>query len=144
MGNHWNSKLSDGNLWGVSQPLPYSSEVQRTLLAERVTQFTQRLQQKNPTANIIVSGDLNAQWDERSLKVLGSRGLSNLMTYKDLFPKNSWYSTNYNGGSSSIDHMFVNDVLLAKEPEFEILHINSNFMGKISDHDPVIGRFKIP
>lgn len=142
IGNHMNSKLSDGNLWGVEQPLPYSSEIQRTLIAERVTQFTQRLQKKNPDANIIVTGDMNAYWNERSMLLLGSRGLTNLMTYKNICPANTWYSINFNGGAANIDHIFANDALLAKEPQYEIVHFNANFMGKVSDHDPAISRFK--
>ncbi|MBC7661874.1 MAG: 5'-nucleotidase C-terminal domain-containing protein [Chitinophagaceae bacterium] len=144
IGNHMNSKLSDGNLWGVSQPLPYSSEIQRALIVERVTQFEQRLQAKNPNANIIVLGDMNAYYNERSMKLLGSRGLTNLMSYRDLCPPNSWYSINFNGGAANIDHIFVNEALLAKSPEFEIVHFNANYMGKISDHDPSISRYAFP
>ncbi|MBC7532513.1 MAG: 5'-nucleotidase C-terminal domain-containing protein [Oligoflexus sp.] len=142
LGNHMNSKLGDGNLWGVDQPLPFSSEVQRSLIVDRVTKFTQRLQQKSPGANIIVTGDLNAYWNDRSMKLLESRGLTNLMTHKNLFPSNSWYSIGFSGSSGAIDHIFVNDALLQKEPEFEIVHMNTNYMGKVSDHDPAISRFK--
>ncbi len=142
IGNHLNSKLSDGNLWGVEQPLNNNSEVQRSLIAKKVNQFVARLIKVNPGTNVIVCGDMNAYWNETSMQVLAGKNLKNLMTYANLYPSNQWYSINFNGGTASIDHILANDTLLTKEPEFEIVHINSIFMNKASDHDPAISRFK--
>lgn len=142
IGNHFNSKLGDGNLWGVTQPLSFASDDQRSSIARRVNQFASRLLAKNPDMNVIVTGDLNAYWNENALEVLAGTDFQNLMTYKDLVPKDKWYSTNFNGGTGAIDHMFVNKRMLNMAPEFEIVHINSIYMNKVSDHDPIIGRFE--
>lgn len=142
IGNHFNSKLGDGNLWGAEQPLDFGSEVERSLIASRVHQFAARLMAKDPSANVIIAGDLNAYWNENSLKILAGSQFTNLMTHKDLVPRNDWFTSNYNGSTGAIDHMFVNDKFLAREPEFEIVHLNSIFMNHLSDHDPIIGRFK--
>lgn len=142
IGTHFNSKLGDGNLWGATQPLDFASEDQRSLIAKKINQFVGRLVANDPTMNVIVAGDMNAYWNEASLKVLEGKTLVNLMTHASLLHNNRWYTTNYNGGAGAIDHMFVNGRLLEKSPEYEIIHINSIFMNKVSDHDPLIGRFK--
>jgi len=144
IGNHLNSKLSDGNLWGAEQPLGNHSEIQRTLAAKKLNQFVARLLQVAPDSNVILAGDMNAYWNETSMDVLAGKHLKNLMTHGDLFPRNKWYSTNYNGSTGAIDHIFADANLLAKEPEFEVIHMNSIYMNKTSDHDPVISRFKFP
>lgn len=102
IGTHFNSKLGDGNLWGVNQPLNFLSEDQRSLIGKKVNQFVGRLLAKDPNANVIVTGDMNAYWNEVSMEVLAGKVLVNLMTHEDLVPKDQWYSTNYNGGTAAI------------------------------------------
>jgi hypothetical protein len=36
----------------------------------------------------------------------------------------------------------VSKALLDFEPELDIIHLNSNFMDKISDHDALVARFR--
>ncbi len=141
IGNHLNSKLGDASLWQAEQPAEMGSERQRSLMATRIHSFVAELLQQDPSAHVLVSGDFNAYWYENSMRLLAGDRLQNLMTYADLVPKNDWYTTNYDGGSSAIDFIFASRAFLNRRPELEILHINSNFMGKLSDHDPVISRF---
>lgn len=142
IGTHLNSKLGDGNLWGVTQPLGFDSEVKRSLMSKKINEFVARLVVKDPNVNVIVAGDMNAYWNEDSIKALAGSQMVNLMTFDGKYPKNKWYSSNYNGSTGAIDHILATHNLAAKEAEFEILHINSMFMFNISDHDPVIARFK--
>jgi hypothetical protein len=53
-------------------------------------------------------------------------------------PKDQQYTTNFNGNSQPLDYIFVNNNVFDKCAETEILHINSDYMGRLSDHDPVI------
>ena len=76
------------------------------------------------------------------MKVLAGDYLSNLMTYPGLLTKDKWYTSNYDGNSAAIDHIFASRPMMFKEPQFQILHINSDYMTKASDHDPLVARFK--
>jgi predicted extracellular nuclease len=142
IGNHLNSKLGDGNLWGAQQPLTFDSETSRSAIAKRVNQFATRLIEKDPTAHLIIAGDMNAYWNEGSLKILAGSHFQNLMTYPGLLDSTDWFTTNFNGSTGAIDHMFVSKNLLAREPQYEIVHINSVYMNHLSDHDPILARFK--
>ncbi len=57
-------------------------------------------------------------------------------------PENMRYTTNHNGNSQSLDYIFVNKGLKSKKPEFNVLHLNSDYMGRLSDHDPVSSAFQ--
>lgn len=141
IGNHFNSKLGDSSTWSSVQPVVFGSEVKRSKLAERVNAFVAHLDFKNPSANIVVLGDFNAYVDETSMKILEGNLLKNLMNYNNIWPKEKRYTTNFNGNSQALDYIFVNQNLLNKKPEFEVLHINSDYMGRLSDHDPLTSRF---
>ena len=103
--------------------------------------FVQFLERKNPGCLITVVVDFNAYYNERSMRVLAGQEMVNLIEYKNLIPRNMRYTTNHNGNSQSLDYIFVNKEFLNYHPQPEILHINSNFMGRISDHDPFLARF---
>ncbi len=141
IGNHLNSKLGDQSLWQAEQPADLGSEAKRARMAGKIHDFVAQILRLNPALPVIVAGDFNAYWYENSLRMLAGGLLKNLMTYSNLCPTNEWYTTNYDGGASAIDHVFVTAGFLAREPEIEIVHFNSDFMGKLSDHDPVVTRF---
>ncbi|MBK25205.1 MAG: hypothetical protein CME70_14520 [Halobacteriovorax sp.] len=142
IGNHFNSKLGDSSAWSAIQPVTLGSEERRARLAMKINEFVGRLSFKNPKANIAVVGDFNAYMTENPMRVLEGNLLKNLMTYGNLWPEDKRYTTNFNGSSQALDYIFVNENLLKKDPEFEVLHINSDYMGRLSDHDPLISRFR--
>lgn len=142
IGNHFNSKLGDTKTWSAIQPVTLGSENRRAKLAVKINEFVTNLSYKNPNGNIAVVGDFNAYMTEMPMRILEGNVLKNLMTYGDLWPLEKRYTTNFNGSSQALDYIFVNENLLNKEPEFEVLHINSDYMGRLSDHDPLISRFK--
>ena len=142
IGNHFNSKLGDASRWDAVQPLNFRSEVRRDLLADKINDFVELLTRLSPRAHILVVGDFNSLVDEDSMKVLEGLHLRNLMNYGGLVAKNDRYTTNHNGNSQPLDYIFANAVMLKREPEFEVLHINTDFMGRLSDHDPLVSRFK--
>lgn len=142
IGNHFNSKLGDTSFVGATQPPYPKSDEERAELAMGINEFVRILEMREPNANIIVLGDFNANYNERSMRTLENGGdLTNLMFYKDLVHPNDRYSHNHNGSSTAIDFIFANKNLVAKEPALDVLHINSDYMGRISDHDPVVASF---
>jgi predicted extracellular nuclease len=141
LGNHLNSKLGDTSLFDAEQPFYSRSEERRVPRAMLLNDYVQLLERQNPGALISVVGDFNAYYNERSMRVLAGQEMVNLIEYKNMIPKNMRYSTNHNGNSQALDYIFVNKEFLKYHPQPEILHINSNFMGRISDHDPFLARF---
>lgn len=142
IGNHFNSKLGDTSAWSNKQPVKLGSEERRAGLAKMINKFVQEIQRVDPDANVIVAGDFNAYIVETPMRILEGNTLKNLMTYGDLLAPEKRYTTVYNGNSQALDYIFVNKALLSKEPQIEVLHINSDYMGAFSDHDPLVARFK--
>lgn len=138
--NHFNSKLGDTGYWNATQPVIRGSEIKRAKLASKVNQFVNLIERRNPQANIVVLGDFNAYLNEGPMRVLEGNILFNLMR---TIPENLHYSTNHNGNSQSLDYIFVNQKLKEKLKKFDVLHLNSNYMGRLSDHDPVHASFSL-
>lgn len=142
IGNHFNSKLGDTSFWGAQQPPYPESDEERATLAMGINEFVRILEMREPNAHIAVLGDFNAQYNERSMRTLENGGdLINMMFHPGLVHPGDRYSHNHNGSSAAIDFIFANKNFMAKEPGFEVLHINSDYMGRLSDHDPVIAKF---
>lgn len=139
IGNHLNSKLGDIDLWGNQQPARPLSDDKRARRSAKINGFIRWIELENPKANIVVLGDFNALPEEGSMKSLTGNG-EQLRNMIFTLPKNERYTTNYNGNSQALDYIFVNHRIFAKCAESEILHINSDFMGRVSDHDPVMLR----
>lgn len=136
--NHFNSKISDTSHFSIHQPIMRNTEIKRSKLAKVISDFVHRIERNNPRANIAVVGDFNAYVNEMPMKVLESDNLFN--TIRNL-PREEWYTTNHNGNSQSLDYIFINKNLKDKYRAFEIPQINSDYMGRLSDHDPVISIF---
>ncbi len=137
IGNHLNSKIGDIDFWGVNQPARANSDFRRAAMANKISDFIRWLEKENPKANIVILGDFNALPEEGSMALLSEseRLLKNMIF---TVPENERYTTNYNGSSQPLDYIFVNNNIFNKNAKAEILHINSDFMGRLSDHDPVI------
>ena len=141
LGNHLNSKLGDSSHWGNIQPAKIKSDFRRIAMANQINEFVRRIQFENPNANIIVLGDFNAYATEQSMKNLEGDG--DLINLTWSMPKDQRYTTNYNGSSQSLDYIFVNPKLHNHLIKAENIHINSDYMGRLSDHDPVMALFDL-
>ncbi len=142
IGNHFNSKLGDTSFWGAQQPPYPKSDERRALLAQGINEFVRIIEFREPNAHVVVLGDFNAQYNERSMRTLENEGtLHNMMFSGNLVDPADRYSHNFNGSSSAIDFIFANKNLMSKSPVLEVLHINSDYMGRLSDHDPVLASF---
>ncbi|EQC52642.1 endonuclease/exonuclease/phosphatase family protein [Bacteriovorax sp. DB6_IX] len=138
IGNHLNSKLGDRDRHGAIQPFISGSEAKRVPKSKKLNEFVNIIKKKNPGAHVFVMGDFNANMNEGSMKVLEGDILVNMMR---MLPKKERYSTNHNGNSQPLDYIFSTKEILERDARFEVLHINSDYMGRTSDHDPVIGKF---
>ena len=142
IGNHLNSKLGDMDFWGNLQVARANSDDKRGRKTAIINRFIHWLQEENPRAHIVVLGDFNALAEEGSMSVLTDKE----KTLKNMIfslPKNERYTTGHGGNSQSLDYVFVNnEIFFKRSPEAQILHINSDYMGRLSDHDPVLLRIK--
>jgi uncharacterized protein len=140
IGNHFNSKGGDQPLFGANQPPALNSEVQRDQQAAIVKNFVQSILAINPSANVIVAGDLNDFEFSKPLTTLESAGLNTLV---ETLPANERYTYNFEGNAQTLDHILVSNNLLTNLNGFDVVHINSEFAEQVSDHDPVLARFAL-
>ncbi|MBD2156858.1 SdiA-regulated domain-containing protein [Leptolyngbya sp. FACHB-16] len=140
IGNHFNSKGGDQPLFGPNQPPTLTSENQRNQQATIVRDYVQTLLAANPTANVIVAGDLNDFEFSNPLSILENGGLNTLV---ETLPANERYTYNFQGNAQVLDHILVSDNLLTNLDGFDVVHINSEFADQVSDHDPVVARFNL-
>ncbi|MFF0794265.1 lamin tail domain-containing protein [Streptomyces spiralis] len=138
VGNHFNSKGGDQPVHGAFQPPTLSSETQRTAQAKEVNTFVSGLLDKDPKAKVVVLGDLN---DYQFSKPLAALTAGDVLTdLINTLPVNERYSYVYDGNSQTLDHILVSSAV--KKPEYQVVHINSEFSDQTSDHDPQVVRFK--
>ncbi len=148
IGNHFNSKGSDTSLWAANQPPQFKSESKRTKIAALVNNFATQILNKDSEANVIILGDFNDFNESRPLKTLEGSNLENLANVKDsdgqpLVLPNDQYTYNFGGNSQPLDFIIVSENLITKkDPKLEIIHINTDYMGQVSDHDPIIASFE--
>ncbi|WP_155969106.1 DUF4347 domain-containing protein, partial [Kamptonema formosum] len=142
--NHFNAKLADEPLFGVNQPAGQSSQSQRNQQAAIVANFIKNgstgILDIDPNANVVVLGDLNDFEFSSPLNILKGAGLSVLA---EQLPAGERYTYNYEGNSRAMDHILVSGNLLGNLDGFDIVHVNSEFAFKYSDHDPSLARFNL-
>jgi predicted extracellular nuclease len=140
--NHFNSKGGDQPLFGRFQPPVRSSEVQRHQQAQIVHDFVASILGFDSQADIVVLGDLNDFDFSDTLSILKAGVLNELM---ETLPPNERYTYDFEGNSQSLDHMLASNHLMQKtSPEYDIVHVNSEFADQSSDHEPQLTRFTLP
>ncbi|WLR41375.1 5'-nucleotidase C-terminal domain-containing protein [Bacillus carboniphilus] len=135
--NHLNSKRGDGALYGSEQPVVLGSEPSRVAKAEIINGFIDDVMEVNPSANVVVLGDMNDFEFSAPLEALKDNELTNMI---EELPKEERYTYNYQGNNQVLDHILVSNQM-AKDTEIDIVNINSDFtenLGAASDHDPVL------
>jgi predicted extracellular nuclease len=140
--NHFNSKGGDDQLTGRFQTPVLSSETQRLQQAAIVAGFVDQIEAIDPDANVLVLGDLNDFEFSAPLGVLEAAGLTTMI---ETLPSNERYSYNFRGNAQVLDHVMVSQgVLGAAVPAFDVVHVNSEFVDQVSDHDPSVLRLTFP
>jgi predicted extracellular nuclease len=162
VGNHFKSKGGDTPIFGFIQPFERPTEVQRKMQAQVVRDFVDdTVLAADPDALVMVTGDLNDfQFGEPNegpndpVAILegvgGGEPLTNLVNMEK---EQERWTFLFDGNSQVLDHMLVNDALLAELVGTDILHFNAAFPNSLgsdptttlraSDHDAVEGRFRL-
>ncbi|MBI3686075.1 MAG: lamin tail domain-containing protein [Actinobacteria bacterium] len=144
--NHFNSKGGDDPLFGHRQPPVASSETQRHSQATVVCGFVDSILAIDPTASVVVLGDLNDFDFSQTANILVGPG-----TLTDLprtLPLADRYTYDYQGNSEVLDHILLSTALLtsggATGYDYDVVHVNSEFADQVSDHEPQVARLLIP
>jgi len=140
IGNHFDSKLGDQSQDGRFQYPAQSSAVQRQQQAAEVNGFVTSLLKVDKKAKVVVAGDLNDYQFSPALATLtgaatGKRILTDLIT---TLPADEQYTYDYQGVSEVLDHILVTSG--AGSPEYQVVHVNSEYANQVSDHDPQVVR----
>lgn len=150
IGNHLNSKIGDGALYGPVQPPVLSTETKRNQQATIIRNFINQLQTADPNARIIVDGDLNDFEFASPLNILksGPTTAQNLTDVVDNIPLSAdRYSYIFQGNSQSIDHLLYSQPLVTSFVEGDMVHLNAdfyqdpNYVVRATDHEPVTAVF---
>ncbi len=155
VGNHFKSKGGDDPIFGVS--FDRITEVQRKAQAQVVADFVEDLLAAEPDALVMVTGDLNdfqfgepGEGSDHPVAILenANGGFTNLI---ELEKEAERWTFVFDGNSQVLDHMLVNDALLANLVGTDILHFNAGYPAALgddpsttiraSDHEAVEGRF---
>ena len=137
--NHFNSKGGDQPLFGRFQPPNRVTEPQRHQQAEVVRDFVEQALDVDRGARVIVLGDLNDFEFSRTLEIVESAPMVNLMETLD---KDERYSYVFEGNSQTLDQILVTRAL-ARRSEYDSVHVNAEFFDQASDHDPQVARVDV-
>ena len=140
IGNHFVSKRGSQSDMGRFQPPAHPTDAQRVEQAALVNGFVRALLTADPSANVVVLGDLNDGPASPTLSTLRGDVLTNLL---DLLPEGERYSYVFGGQSEAIDQILVSPALLDAAPEVDVVHVNAEFVTHPSDHDPTVARFTL-
>src|SRR5262245_14048842 len=135
--NHFNSKGSDDPLRGRFQPPNPVTETQRRQQAHEVADFVSSISAADPTANVVVLGDLNDFEFSETVQILEAAGLPDLM---GTMPLNQRYSYEFEGNAQVLDHVMFSGPLFARSLVSDPVHVNAEFWDQASDHDPSVVR----
>lgn len=141
VGNHFTSRIGDDPLFGRFQPPNLVTEAQREQQAQEVRDFVEDILAVNPNANVAVLGDFNEFQFFDPLEILESAGLSNLT---ETLPEDERYTFNFQGNAQALDHILVSQNLFKNFGGYDIVHVNSEFVDPVSDHDPGVALFNLP
>lgn len=140
--NHWVSKGGSTPQFGSVQPPVNGGEDQRIAQAAEVNAYVDGILAADPTAKIIVLGDLNEFGWEDALQTVTGGGSPVLF---DLFdasaPPEERYEYVFDGNHQVLDHVLVSQALLG-DSQFDSVHLNAQFPvldpERTSDHDPAV------
>ena len=143
--NHFDAKLGDQNADGRFQFPAQSSAVQRSGQAQAEHDFVAKILGIDKHADVVVLGDLNDYQFSPALSVLrtgaadgsGESILTDLIT---TLPVDQRYTYDFDGVSEVLDHILVTKGV--GNPDYQVVHINSEYADQVSDHDPQVVRLK--
>jgi predicted extracellular nuclease len=138
--NHWNSKSGDDPLFGRVQPPVRDSETQRRGQAEAVAGIVRRLLSVDPTAAVVVAGDLNDFEFSTAVRTLSRSAW--LLDLPATLPLPERYTYVFDGNSQVLDHILISPALALLPFRYDVVHVNAEFADQVSDHDPQVVRVR--
>ncbi|CRK56318.1 putative large secreted protein [Alloactinosynnema sp. L-07] len=138
IGNHWNSKGGDHPLFGRYQPPVQSSTTQRGQQADQVAAFVNSVFAIDPSAKVVVAGDLN---DFEYSTAVGKLTATGLVDLPATLSDSERYGYVYEGNSQVLDHLLLSPALSTYS--YDVVHANAEFAAQLSDHDPSVVRLTI-
>jgi predicted extracellular nuclease len=141
--NHLSSKGGSTPLFGLVQPPVNGSEDQRLAQAAVVNDRVDALLLADPAADVIVLGDLNEFDFLDPLSVLKGDPTPVLFNLADALASVERYSYVFDGNSQDLDHVLAT-AGLAAIGAVDFVHVNPEFGGFASDHDPLAATFAYP
>jgi uncharacterized protein len=145
LGSHFSSRREDDPTFGPRQPPELRSEPRRLGQARAVQRFVKALAAADPSLTIVHVGDCNDFHFRPALKELAGDVLE-VLTFR--LPPGERYSYVFQGTSQPLDHALLGGPLKdAKEGvELEYVHINAEYPenDRVSDHDPLVVRLRLP
>jgi predicted extracellular nuclease len=138
--NHLKSKTQDEPLFGRFQPPSEVTLPQRIAQGAIVNDFVEEILAIDPTANVIVLGDMNDFHFSEAIDALKADDLVNLT---DELPENDRYTFVFDGNAQALDHILLSDRLAALPHAYDIVHVNSEFAVQASDHEPAVARINL-
>ncbi len=143
--NHLSSRFGSTPAFGAVQPFVQAGEEARAAQVVALRAYAGWLLTADPSAAVVVLGDMNTFEFSDDLAVLLPGQPRVLHPLADLVPPDRRYSYNFEGNSQTLDHVFVSEAAAAGA-ELVILHLNADFPSRpgatASDHDPVLARFR--
>ena len=137
--NHFTAKSGSDPLFGSIQPPADGGGPKRVLQAQVLNTFVDNILALNANANVIVLGDLNDFSFSPALKALV--GTPPVLTDPaSTLPPAEYYSYVFEGNSQALDHILVSPSLPG---EVDIVHLDSEYTTRVSDHDPTLVRLLV-
>ncbi|MBA3563598.1 MAG: endonuclease/exonuclease/phosphatase family protein [Gammaproteobacteria bacterium] len=137
---HLSSKRGSTPLFGRVRPPVDGNADRRTAQAAAIAAYLDGI--AGTDAGIIVLGDFNDFDFSQPLQIIGASagGLVNLL---GTLPERERYTYIFEGNSQALDHVLVSPSLAANA-ELDVVHINAEFVDRVSDHDPILVRLHLP
>ena len=102
--------------------------------------FVDHLRRADPSARIIVAGDLNDFGF--SAPIRGFTRSTGLLDLPATLPPRQRYTYDYQGNSEVLDHIMISRSLAARPHDYDVVHVNAEFHDQTSDHDPSVLRVR--
>ncbi len=143
---HLSSRVGSDPAFGAEQPPRIAGEAARRAQARAVAERVAALLREDPDSRLLVLGDFNASLEEEALALLlDSRGPGLVSLDQRGLAPGERYSFLFEGAGSLLDHALASPALAAAAlPELDVVHLNSEFPGAWSDHDPLVVRLFLP
>jgi predicted extracellular nuclease len=137
---HDYSRGGSQELFGANQPALNNGDDRREDQTAALLDFVHALEQARPDDHVIVGGDFNGYYFEKTLTQLEANG--DLVNLVETLSQDERYSYLFEGNSQQLDNLLVSHNLTAGAL-FDNVHLNTgqpDSANPASDHDPILSQ----